>query len=202
MLSVWLETDVAEAVPAESDFQRWAEATMSYLQQAVTSATLSREQVIPSSAGSDILARLTSDADVDIAIRVVSPAESEAMNTAYRDQTKATNVLSFPADIYDTLPAEVLAELEELPLGDLIICAEVVIREAAEQGKPVAAHWAHMTVHGILHLLGHDHIEMSDAAVMEPLEIAILAILGCDNPYDDDNHPVLAPSTVTSTGNR
>jgi len=72
-----------------------------------------------------------------------------------------------------------------VPLGDLAICAEVVTREAEEQGKSLMAHWAHMTVHGVLHLLGHDHIEAAEAALMEPLEIAILADFGWDSPYDD-----------------
>lgn len=121
--------------------------------------------------------------DCELAIRVVDAAEGRQINHDYRDKDSPTNVLSFRAE----LPEAVLAELPQRPLGDLVICAPVVQREAAEQGKAVADHWAHLTVHGVLHLLGHDHVDPADAAVMEPLEIAVLARLGVDNPYDDED---------------
>lgn len=123
---------------------------------------------------------ITQPCSVDI--RIVSSEEGRELNAQYRDKNYATNVLSFPAD----LPEALLAELDERPLGDLAICADVVATEAHEQGKPLATHWAHMIVHGSLHLLGYDHIELDDAARMEPLELEILSCLGIDNPYDDD----------------
>jgi probable rRNA maturation factor len=110
-----------------------------------------------------------------LAIRVVDAAESQELNRTYRDKDKPTNVLSFPFD----LPPEI----EETHLGDLAICAEVVAEEAQEQGKPLAAHWAHMVVHGVLHLRGFDHIEDVDADVMEERERVILDSLGISDPY-------------------
>jgi probable rRNA maturation factor len=110
-----------------------------------------------------------------LAIRVVDAAESQELNRTYRDKDKPTNVLSFPFD----LPPEI----EESHLGDLAICAEVVAKEAQEQGKPLAAHWAHMVVHGVLHLRGFDHIEDADADIMEEKERVILDGLGISDPY-------------------
>jgi probable rRNA maturation factor len=101
---------------------------------------------------------------------VVGPAESRALNRRYRGKDKPTNVLSFPCEA----PGE---------LGDVVICAPVVAREAREQGKAVAAHWAHMVVHGVLHLRGFDHIRAAQAKVMEARERAILARLSFPDPY-------------------
>jgi probable rRNA maturation factor len=113
---------------------------------------------------------------VEISVRLVDSEEMAALNHRYRGKTGPTNVLSFPAG----LPPDL-----ELPLlGDLVICAPVVRSEAAHQGKDPAAHWAHMAVHGTLHLLGYDHIEAQDAASMEAMEIAILAQLDYANPYE------------------
>ena len=105
-----------------------------------------------------------------VTIRVVAAAESRRLNRQFRGKDKPTNVLSFPYDV----PGE---------LGDLVICAPVVVREAREQGKTRPAHWAHMVVHGVLHLLGHDHIRAADAKVMEARERAILARLSYPDPY-------------------
>ena len=113
--------------------------------------------------------------EADLAIRIVDEREGQALNRHYRGKDYATNVLSFPAE---------LPEGVKLPLlGDLVICAPVVAREAAEQGKPVAAHYAHLTVHGVLHLLGWDHEHDKDAEAMEQLEREILAELGLPDPY-------------------
>ena len=99
--------------------------------------------------------------DAEVCVRLVDLAEMSTLNLDYRSKTGPTNVLSFPAD----LPGEL-----DLPLlGDIVICAPVVRTEAAAQGKQLAAHWAHMTVHGTLHLLGYDHIEEDEAIVMDPL---------------------------------
>lgn len=111
----------------------------------------------------------------ELAIRIVDAAEGRALNRQYRDRDYATNVLSFPAD----LPAGV-----QLPLlGDLVICAPVIVREATEQGKSARDHYAHMSVHGTLHLLGFDHSIEADAERMEALERKILASLGIADPY-------------------
>lgn len=111
----------------------------------------------------------------ELTIRIVDAAESAELNRRYRHRSGPTNVLSFP---FEAPPGI------ELPLlGDLVICAPVVAREAAAQGKPAAAHWAHMVVHGILHLLGYDHLEEEEAAGMEALETAILARIGYPDPY-------------------
>ena len=104
----------------------------------------------------------------------------QELNKAFRDQDKPTNVLSFPAGEIDGLPAD-----SGLPLGDIVICAAVVKDEAEDQGKSLLDHWAHMIVHGTLHLLGFDHLEEADAAAMESLEIQILGDHGIANPYGE-----------------
>ncbi len=111
----------------------------------------------------------------ELVIRIVDATEGRRLNRRWRGKDRATNVLSFPAG----LPVGVALPL----LGDLVICAPVVAREAAEQGKTPAAHWAHLTVHGTLHLLGYDHATEAQAVVMEPLETAILGTLGFPDPY-------------------
>ena len=111
----------------------------------------------------------------ELSIRLVDTDEGQALNRDYRGKDYATNVLSFPAE----LPPGV-----KLPLiGDLAICAPVVQREADEQGKLARNHWAHLTIHGVLHLLGFDHVQDHDAEVMEALEKRILAGLGIADPY-------------------
>ncbi len=111
----------------------------------------------------------------DLAIRLVDAKEGRALNRHYRGRDYATNVLSFPVE----LPEGVVLPL----LGDLVICAPVVAKEALEQGKPLAAHYAHLTVHGVLHLLGLDHEDDREAEAMEQLERNILATLGLPDPY-------------------
>lgn len=111
----------------------------------------------------------------EVSVRVVGAEEGAELNATYRHRSGPTNVLSFTCDS----PAEM-----ELPLlGDVVICAPVVAHEAREQGKPATAHWAHMTVHGILHLLGYDHEVLEEADVMEGREVRILAQLGFADPY-------------------
>ncbi len=113
----------------------------------------------------------------EIGVRVVGPAESRRLNARYRGKDKPTNVLSFPA----RLPHA--PTLAATPLGDLVICAQVVRSEACEQGKGLRAHWAHLVVHGTLHLIGYDHERIRDARRMERREIAVLRRLGFANPY-------------------
>ena len=113
--------------------------------------------------------------EVEMTVRIVDEAESHELNLNYRGKDRPTNVLSFPFECPDEV---------ELPLlGDLVICRQVVEREAQEQDKPVMAHWAHMIVHGSLHLLGYDHIEDDEAEEMESLETQIMTGLGFADPY-------------------
>ena len=114
----------------------------------------------------------------EVTVRIVADEESAALNEAYRGKQGPTNVLSFPADV-PPLPADA----GPLPLGDLVICAPVVEREAAAQGKTAAAHFAHLVVHGTLHLLGYDHEEDDAAALMEDKEREVLAGFGFADPY-------------------
>ncbi len=111
----------------------------------------------------------------ELSIRVVDEAESQSLNTRYRNRQCATNVLAFAA----TLPDELGLPL----LGDLAICRDVIEREASEQGKETEAHWAHMVVHGTLHLLGYDHQTQAQASEMESLEVQVLRRLGYADPY-------------------
>lgn len=113
----------------------------------------------------------------ELTIRIVDVAESQMLNSTYRGKDKPTNVLSFP---FEAPPGI------ELPLlGDLVVCAAVVKQEAIDQNKPLNAHWAHMVVHGCLHLLGYDHIEDVEAEEMESLETQLIESLGYNNPYQE-----------------
>ena len=117
--------------------------------------------------------------EADLAIRIVGAKEGRALNYHFRGKDYATNVLSFPAELPEGLPKGVKLPL----LGDLVICAPVVAREAKEQKKRLVEHYAHLTVHGALHLLGWDHENEADAICMEQLEREILAEMGIEDPY-------------------
>jgi len=112
-----------------------------------------------------------------LTIRIVDKLESRELNQQWRTQDHATNVLSFPLDMPPGVP--------ESCLGDLVLCAEVIATEAQTQHKPLLAHWAHMILHGVLHLLGYDHIDVAEAQIMEELEIRMMQQLGYSNPYQD-----------------
>ncbi|MDX1491998.1 MAG: rRNA maturation RNase YbeY [Pseudohongiellaceae bacterium] len=141
-------------IPPDADFEKWLATTL--------------EALAPCSKPRQLF------------IRIVDEDESARLNKEYRHKDKPTNVLSFPS----YLPEQVLSELPELPLGDLVICAAVVETEALEQSKEISQHWAHMVVHGTLHLVGYDHQEEKEAQEMESLEIDILSKLNIDNPYE------------------
>jgi probable rRNA maturation factor len=113
--------------------------------------------------------------DAMLTVRLVSMQESRALNGRYRGQDKPTNVLSFPAELQAAV---------DIPLlGDIVICAPLVDQEARAQHKPLPAHWAHLTIHGVLHLLGYDHQQAEAGELMESIEIELLDTLGFRNPY-------------------
>jgi len=139
----------SEAIPTEDDFRNWVSLT------------------------------LDGKGEFILAVRIVDANEMQSLNSQYRGKDKVTNVLSFPAEI----PESVTGKLRFKPLGDIVLCAPVVEREAEEQEKPVKNHWAHLTVHGALHLLGHDHQDEKEAEAMESLEREYLSGLGIPDPY-------------------
>lgn len=120
-------------------------------------------------------------AEPELTIRIVDLEESQSLNFEYRDKDKPTNVLSFPFEVPEHVPLQLV--------GDLVICAPIVQQEAEQQDKPIDMHWAHMVVHGCLHLLGFDHIKDDEAELMENLERQIMAHLGYPDPYLTNEAP-------------
>jgi probable rRNA maturation factor len=115
--------------------------------------------------------------EFEVLIRLVDEAESAQLNQEYRGKTGPTNILSFEFEIPDGIPLNLL--------GDLVICAPLVVKEAQEQHKPVEHHWAHLVIHGVLHLRGYDHVDETEAVEMEAKEIEILKQLNISNPYQE-----------------
>lgn len=140
----------SESVPDEASIERWAEAVMERMRDAVP--------------------------PTDVCIRIVEEDESRALNGTYRGKDKPTNVLSFPADV-------VLPDSDSRILGDIVICDPVVRREARTQHKRLEEHYAHMVVHGMLHLYGYDHQDPAEADAMEDIEREILGHMGIGDPY-------------------
>ena len=120
--------------------------------------------------------------EAELTIRLVTPDEITQLNHRYRKQNKATNALAFPS----TLPPEI--QLEVPLLGDVIICPQIVFAETKQLNKTLESHWALIVIHGVLHLLGYDHINDDDAALMQSIEIKLLAELGFTNPYDTEGN--------------
>jgi probable rRNA maturation factor len=144
------------------------------LQKACSDSTIPSPQQLKTWAKAAVILHRN---EAELTIRIVNKAEIHALNRQYRHKDKPTNVLSFP---FEAPPGI------QLPLlGDIIICAEVVAEEAKDQHKQLTDHWAHMVVHGTLHLLGYDHIESADAEKMESLEAQILEKFNVSNPYGD-----------------
>jgi probable rRNA maturation factor len=141
-------------LPSQEDFQSWGLAAIERLP-----ANLSSDQ----------------SENIELCIRLVDEEESSALNESYRKKNGSTNILSFP---FQDIQRDNFTFL-----GDLAICAPVVKREAEQQNKTQQAHWAHMTIHGVLHLNAYDHENENDADIMEKLEIDILKTLGYSNPY-------------------
>ena len=137
----------------------------------ISTQFVSKETNLPSKLQLRKWAKNTIRVDTEVTIRIVDEPEGRALNSTYRGKDYATNVLTFP-----------LAETPHL-MGDIIICAPVVVAEAAAQNKSPVAHYAHLTVHGVLHLHGYDHEIEAQAQLMETIEIQILANLGYANPY-------------------
>ncbi len=155
-VNLQVATERQSPLPAAADFGRWVQMCL-------------RVAEAPVPAGACVT------------VRLVDEAEIAGLNGRFRAQERATNVLAFPAG-QPVLPPDVDEGVE---LGDLVICMDVVTREAAEQGKKARDHLAHLTVHGTLHLVGYDHVEDADAAVMEAMETRVLAELGIADPYQD-----------------
>ncbi len=124
----------------------------------------------------DIALTPLTEQEFELTIRLVNIDESHALNKQYRQKDKPTNILSFPFEVPEGIELNLL--------GDLVICAQVVEQEAKAQNKELFHHWAHMVIHGCLHLLGYDHINDTDANEMEAIEVKILAKLAIANPYD------------------
>jgi probable rRNA maturation factor len=116
--------------------------------------------------------------EAEVTVRLVDEAESAEFNGRYRGKDRPTNVLSFPFEAPPDIPLNLL--------GDLVICAGVVATEANAQQKSISAHWAHMVIHGMLHLQGYDHVNLEDAVIMEGLETRLLSALGFPAPYPDE----------------
>ena len=167
--------DADNNAPDDGEFSRWVALALQYAELGEgRSADFAADGISASSINRELT------------IRLVGEAEMATLNRDYRGKDQPTNVLSFPAQSAEDLPAGLPPELcDELArqLGDMAICGAVVVREAADQGKAEIAHWAHITLHGVLHLLGYDHLEAADAAEMEALEIKLLAKLGYSDPY-------------------
>ncbi len=154
---VTLQLATASAgLPAEHEFAAWANRALA-------------RAGIPLTAGSCVT------------IRLVDEQESQVLNSTFRNVPKPTNVLAFPAGPVDSAVVD-----DDAELGDLVICASVVMQEARDQAKTVAAHFAHMTIHGCLHLAGYDHMDDAQAAEMESLEQQVMASLGFSDPYGNE----------------
>ncbi|GAB1264733.1 rRNA maturation RNase YbeY [Aurantivibrio infirmus] len=124
---------------------------------------------------SQVIQHLAISGDIEVSVRIVDQEEGQRLNSQYRQKDYATNVLSFPIEKNDDIPFR--------HLGDIVACHPVIKRESAEQNKTLGQHWAHMIIHGSLHLLGYDHINDDEAEIMEAIEIKILSELGYGNPY-------------------
>ena len=158
ILDLQLASDCSD-IPAQEDFQLWLDTLLCYQQLE----------------------------NKEITVRIVDDAEIHQLNQQYRGNDKSTNVLSFPFEMPELIMPDGIhldGSLSDF-LGDIVICAQVVKQESKEQNKVIGHHWAHMLLHGTLHLLGYDHIKEHDAKEMEGIEISILKKLAIDDPYQN-----------------
>lgn len=146
-----------QTLPSDIQIQHWVESTLCYLLE-----------------NSDL-----EKTEYELLVRIVDKTDSQQLNKRYRHKNRPTNVLSFPFEVPDLFKDQQHVNI----LGDIVVCAPIVADEAEQQHKTYEQHWVHMIVHGVLHLLGYDHIENTDAVVMESLEKDILLNLGYPNPY-------------------
>lgn len=163
-------------LPSVSDFQRWVDVALQ-----MNRAGSSTCQDVDDNENSEH-SEQGKYRDFSVVIRLTDEAESKGLNRDFRQKNAPTNVLSFPFEMPD-LP-EMAESAQPVHLGDLVFCVPIVEKEAAEQGKALSQHWAHLVIHGMLHLQGYDHIDTDDAETMESLEINILQQLDYPNPYE------------------
>ncbi|MBL4630948.1 MAG: rRNA maturation RNase YbeY [Paraglaciecola sp.] len=164
ILDIQLASDCAD-IPQQEDIQLWIDALLSYQQMD----------------------------NKEITVRIVNHGEIKQLNQQYRGKDKTTNVLSFPFEMPEFTLPEGMENVEGVDiddsmsnfLGDIVICAQVIKQESTEQNKQLRHHWAHILIHGTLHLLGYDHIDEQDAEEMENIEITVLQQLAIDDPYQD-----------------
>ena len=169
--------NVEDSYPSKNDFERW-------INQTLVLAHSNNEK--PAKNIVDTRPETGNEQTHELSIRLVNEKEGSNLNQTYRDKTGPTNVLSFPFENPANLPPD-----QNLPLlGDIVICVPLVRQEALAQGKAEINHWAHLTIHGTLHLLGYDHTNDEEAQIMEQLETEILADLGFPDPYKQ-----IAPQT-------
>lgn len=158
--------NVEDTLPEENEFKNWIASTLDQVR-------LQRH----SEKGRT--KKLLKEQTVELTLRIVNEEEGSSLNQTYRGKIGPTNVLSFPFEAPEGLPDDLQIPL----LGDIVLCAPLVKKQALEQNKAEKNHWAHLTIHGILHLLGYDHCNDEEAAIMENLEINILSKLGISDPY-------------------
>lgn len=168
-------------VPKTEDIQHWVQTTIDSREWS-EKAQQHQLQVLQAEA--------IENKPCELSIRIVDEAEIAELNATYRNKSGPTNVLSFPADLNQDIPL--------LLLGDIVISAPTILREAREQGKTAQAHWAHMIVHGTLHLLGFDHQNAEEAGIMEAIETSILSRLAFPAPYESGGGSQTESSTHTT----
>lgn len=188
--------NVEDTLPAENEFENWIASTLEQARLHSPQAIEKSHRLLNSLNSANARAQeRTKEQTIELTVRIVNEEEGSSLNQTYRGKIGPTNVLSFPFELPEGMPDDL-----QLPLlGDIVLCAPLVKKQALEQNKAEKNHWAHLTVHGTLHLLGYDHINAEDAAIMENLEINILSKLGIPDPYcDNPSHSQAASHLKTN----